>query len=536
MPRHPLLAVLASISLAAACESHPDVTFATSDDDDDGAAPTVLFTFPADGEREVGFESPITVVFSEEMAAASFDSSNFSIALEGTALNATISVSGHIATLTPDVPLEFFRDYDVSLTSDLLSLNGQTLSSAHSFTFTARDRELRSIGNIGPNPGYGATRVQVTDLESRAIATWEDGDGARRVWAAFRGPSSEWEAPTLIFSTGFAVYPTRPFSALNDNGHAVISWFQDDAVAPLVRAATFDGSSWSNIESLGMVSPGSIAFPRVAIDDAGNALAVWWRGTDVYASRFVVGAGWAAAEEIDGAADPTSGVPGLAMTPDGRAVVGWSREVGAGYQQWARSFDPITGWSPIERIDGGSADGSGPEMAIAPDGRAIATWLAGGIGDAVASWNDFTPGTGWSVARILDQAGGPQETIVSVKPVINLNGSVLFVWDKRNSGQVYEVWGTSCVAGECSVPSLLGQGHTPVIGADGLGNALVLAIEDDRLQFGRFDSGYGWLPLASAGDAMLNASNPTVSLSPDGTGVAAWIAYENHQVWAMDFR
>ena len=159
----------------AACESHPDVTFR-----DSGDAPlSILYTSPADVEMGVALDSPVTVVFSKKLDPTSLDSTSFSIALDGTALNATIAVSDHVATLTPVDGFEALRNYNVSLTTDISSFDGVALSSSHSFTFTTRDLLWRRVGTIpNPAPEAGdAFGLVVTAVAGNFVVAADQDDG-----------------------------------------------------------------------------------------------------------------------------------------------------------------------------------------------------------------------------------------------------------------------------------------------------------------------------------------------------------------------
>lgn len=145
--------LISFIAVAAfSCDSHPDVTFR-----DDSVPFSVLFTSPADGENGIELESAVSVVFSRALDSSSFDSTTFSIAVNGTSLLATILVSDHVATLSPSVPLEYLADYEVSLTGAVSSMDGSALTSDFSFSFTTRGLPFELVDEIdNPEPEVSA--------------------------------------------------------------------------------------------------------------------------------------------------------------------------------------------------------------------------------------------------------------------------------------------------------------------------------------------------------------------------------------------
>lgn len=120
---------------------------------------------------------------------------------------------------------------------------------------------------IARNGGRAVVVVQTTAL------------AADRLWGTGTAPDEGWRSPV---SLGTALAGSEPSLATNRGGTAYAIWASPGGGGSDVRAARFDGASWTALgESLDAVSTrpagGSDAAlaPDVAVDGAGNAVAVW---------------------------------------------------------------------------------------------------------------------------------------------------------------------------------------------------------------------------------------------------------------------
>jgi hypothetical protein len=133
---------------------------------------------------------------------------------------------------------------------------------------------------VEPESGGDATDATMAfDANGDAYATWRQrGDSSFDVWVdRFVARTGAWtEAVALDDPGGDATVPA--ISAAGD-GHAVVVW-QQRAHDAAVLASRFDAvtGSWSAPERL--ATDGALETPRVAVDAAGQALAIWARPRD----------------------------------------------------------------------------------------------------------------------------------------------------------------------------------------------------------------------------------------------------------------
>lgn len=146
----------------------------------------------------------------------------------------------------------------------------------------------------------------------RVVAIWESEVGLE---------SNTWTASGWLSNNGTAIPGSEgarvPQIVMGANGETMVVWRLSD-----IYASRRDTGSWSAPELIGSGSA-----PRLAGDAAGNAIAVWSRGTTVRANRFVAGVGWQGEKEVGG--DFVGGSPDVAMDESGRGVVVWERVIPA---------------------------------------------------------------------------------------------------------------------------------------------------------------------------------------------------------------
>ena len=178
------------------------------------------------------------------------------------------------------------------------------------------------------------------DLEGNAIALWE---GAHAVWAKRFTPNAGWGSPALLQSGDLG----DPVVSVNGKGVAAAVWLQLDGPGSTLRAARFEPTTgWRGAQTVVQSDRGPddlIHSPDVAIDDNGNAIAVWAQQrstTDqrVWASRFTLGTGWGAATAIESRGGGRSYMPKVGSDRNGNAIAIWRREEGGRFMVLASRF------------------------------------------------------------------------------------------------------------------------------------------------------------------------------------------------------
>ena len=132
--------------------------------------------------------------------------------------------------------------------------------------------------------------------------------------------------------------------ALNAAGDGFVVWRQlNTGPADTVWARSYSASTgWGSFALIDSSLAGTSTVPRIAVNSAGNAFSVWIRndGTsnNVWANRFTNSAGWGTAELIDSDVNHAFS-PRLAVDAAGNALAIWTQFDGTRYNIWANRFE-----------------------------------------------------------------------------------------------------------------------------------------------------------------------------------------------------
>ena len=172
----------------------------------------------------------------------------------------------------------------------------------------------------------------------------------------------------------------------------------------VVQAAIRPASSgvWSPPADLS--APGADPDPSVAIDGAGDAVAVWSRG--VVESSYRRSDGWWSGPVVVSGREVRARDPQVALDGAGNAVAIWlgPREVESAARPYASAA-----WSSPVVVD--RTGGAMPRLAIEPSGNAVAAW----VDDAGATRAALRPSaTGrWTASETVSQRGAGRAGLVS---------------------------------------------------------------------------------------------------------------------------
>jgi hypothetical protein len=263
--------------------------------------------------------------------------------------------------------------------------------------------------------------------------------------AACAGSASagQWLAPTPISS--FEAFAARPIVAMDDSGDAVAVWILEtnaEVVQASVRPA---GGTWSPPRTLSEPAA-EIEGARVAIDAAGEATALWdyvGGGTGLMqASTYTPGGGWGPARNVSLPGAKAYG-PVVAMAK-GRAIALWAREEGGHYV--TQESTKLTGgeWlAPIALSSPGGKAENG-DVAMNEAGDAVATWSEEPVGGTVGVYSsNLIPGTNsWTGAVRLNPAG---QKGFAAPVAIAPDGSATVAWEENTGASNFVVESVSRV-------------------------------------------------------------------------------------------
>ncbi len=278
-----------------------------------------------------------------------------------------------------------------------------------------------------------------------AVAVWVHFDGTfMNLWANRYTAGSGWGTAGIIDESDDVV--ENPRVAMNGNGDIVAVW-------PMRDLNNFDwdvwsrryapGAGWAASELVSVNNVFEAVQPRPVLDDDGNALVVWVQGLGLdaamYASRHTGTGGWTPAQELDMAGSVDD--PQIAIDPAGNAIAVWRRQQNVNGTLEMLPYaarHTASGWSTPQAI--GNRTAFDPKIAVDPTGHAVAVWQeidpALPIADAFAVWgNRYTIDNGWTSAERIGSYGrqiGFDTPNVAVDP----SGDAFAIWTRQGDVRV----------------------------------------------------------------------------------------------------
>lgn len=294
--------------------------------------------------------------------------------------------------------------------------------------------------------------IVAVDENGNAIVAWKNflGDTSLEIWARnYDIGTEEWSDPVWIEGGSFM----ETFDIAMKNGKGVVAWRDKSADSGLQEwSAYFDkANGWSapqriNAQDCEGTSDICVDFPEVAIDDSGNATAVWsqfdYAGNhwEVLTSRSLSGGSWSPPQRLS--ADNVNaytrlgqftwsdnGGSWLDMDSSGNALAVWYQHDDPNYNVYAAQFDGVA-WGNSYRLD---PDNTGmafePRLAMSANGQAAAVWSQNDGEGLFYKTRLYIPENGWGPPESLamdqlSRAGRSHSHAVS----INSAGNVALTW------------------------------------------------------------------------------------------------------------
>ncbi len=229
--------------------------------------------------------------------------------------------------------------------------------------------------------GYGvgvANPILGMDGTGNAILVWLHRGSNFYNATANRYELGVWGTSQCIEETNLSTDITNsssPHLSVNSAGNAVAVWYQSNQNAGTWVNWYEVGTGWGTAQ---LWTSGS-EIDDIVLDPAGNAIAVWQQSdgthTNIWASRYAVGTGWGTAQSIEtnDSGDATS--PKVAVDEDGNAIAVWQQSDGIHTKIWANRYVVGSGWGAAQSIETeNSDDATLPQIAISATGKATATW------------------------------------------------------------------------------------------------------------------------------------------------------------------
>jgi hypothetical protein len=304
--------------------------------------------------------------------------------------------------------------------------------------------------------GESAGPVQIAvNTAGNAVAAWSQLDPATtgsvaHVWSSYFTPGGGWTAPQRIVSK-VDTASTKVQVAIDSAGNAIAVWMQPDVLGAGARLDIWAtryvaGGGWEMPQLIEADNAGNATDPQIAMEPNGNAFALWQASdgtrTNIWANRFVKGTGWGTAALIETSDVGPAFATRVVADGIGNAIAVWVQYLGPTVQSIVANRYSGGAWgtaAPLELDDSGDADT--PQLAINAAGVAHAVWVQYRNGSRYeVMTNQFVPGSGWGTPTMISTEAAPAgQSAYSPQIAVNATGIAQAVWG-RPDGMRGNLW------------------------------------------------------------------------------------------------
>lgn len=385
--------------------------------------------------------------------------------------------------------------------------------------------------------GFWAEPQVAMSSAGNAVVVWNQIDGTfNTIWGTQYTTAGGWVAAQRIETgTWSAAFPQV---AMDSGGNAVAIWQQDDGARSNTWANRYTmAGGWSGAQLIETVNSGSVERPQIAMSASGYAMAVWHANDgvrdNVWANTITVG--WRAAQLIETDNSGAALIPQLAMNSSSNAVAVWQQSDGTRTNIWANRYSTAGGWKTAQLIEtDNTGNAQKPQVAIDPSGNAVAVWQQYDNIRYNIWANRYTPAGGWGTAQLIetDNAGSAQYPQVRM----DSTGNAIAIWQQLD-GVNYIVRGSRyTVAGGWGAPQLIqtdtsNYSYFPQLAVNAAGNAVAVWQQydgsRDNVWANRYVAGVGWgTAQLIENDNTGDVSNPQVTMDNSGNAMAVWSQFD----------
>ena len=310
-------------------------------------------------------------------------------------------------------------------------------------------RYWRTAALIEPNSGDAFQPKIAFDGAGNAIAVWrQQTNSDLNIYAnRYSASTGSWGTEELIESNAGAA--VAPQIAVDSAGNAIAVWSQYDGANYNIYANLYVAStgSWDTPQLIESSSVANTVSPQIAVDSNGNAIAVWQQSDgnneSIYANRYTAStASWGTAELIESDHNGQAVEAQIAFDSAGNAIAVWSQSVGANNNIYSNRYTLATGWGGAELVATGNVDNATrPQIAIDSNGDAIAVWSElSALGAKVSIYaSRYTASTdSWGTEELLENSDDGHASDPQI--AIDDDGNGVAVWWQPDSANLRHIY------------------------------------------------------------------------------------------------
>ena len=405
------------------------------------------------------------------------------------------------------------------------------------------------VDNISPN-GQNAALPQVAmDNKGNIIIVWCQSDGAKYQIYKSEYRNDIWTHPASLADN---ISPegqdvAYPRVAMDNKGNAIIVWYQSDGTNYQIFKSEYRNGAWTHPTSLAdNISPDgqNAAYPQVAMDNNGNAIIVWYQSDgsrcQIFKSEYRNG-GWthptSSADNIspDG---QNAAYPQVAMDSNGNAIIVWYQYDGSKYQIFKSEYRGGTWHHPSIISDNISPDGQDaalPQVAMDSSGNAIIVWYQYDGANYQIFKSEYRGGAWYHPSSISDNISPDGQDAALPQVAMDNNGNAIIVWSQSN-GTFSQIFKSEFRNGAWTHPLSLTD-NVSSYGQKKAYNKQGVSIDLSNLSIQGID-----LVVSSSGDTTSStgqpAAYPHVAMDNSGNAIIVWYQFDgaNGQIFKSEYR
>ncbi|MCK5001399.1 MAG: Ig-like domain-containing protein [Gammaproteobacteria bacterium] len=437
-----------------------------------------------------------------------------------------------IVTFNPTDPLKDNTDYQVIISADLNDYYDNPLQTSFSWEFTTGVGKTWGAAELVETGDQGdALDPQIAiDSNGNAMAVWQQSDGTRNnVWTNRYTAGGSWGTPALIETddTGDAISPQI---AIDGAGDAIAVWTQHDGTRNNAWTNRYTAGSgiWGGPAKIEDDDLKDMTVEQIVIDANDNALVVGTSTSKIWSNRYTTGGGWGVSHEELGSVY-TSSAPRIAVDVVGNAIAIWEESYSGAYEIISDHYTLNIGWGGKTRITSTTYTERLPQITFDGAGNALALWRVNtpDIGRVEASL--YALGGDWGNTQEVSPTNFYNSPSDNHQVASDGNGNMMAVWQQGNgttnsivsrSYTMSNGWGASE-----GVESADGNAINPQIAFDANGQAIAVWEQSTNLRNSIWVNHYnaGWkTPVLLETNDVGHAFSPQIAVNANGDAVVTW--------------
>ena len=374
------------------------------------------------------------------------------------------------------------------------------------------------------------------DPQGDAAATWWRSNGKNRIVQTSLRPagSGAWQEPVNLSEQGVDSYSSQ--IAFDSAGDATAIWTRSGSGEEVIQSSVRLAGSGTWGEPVPLIAGGESRWPRLAVDEAGGAAAIWQRfkaeETAIIASvRPTASGAWQKPVKL---AEGTE--PAIAIDQQGDAVAAWVafvEEAPVVMGSYRPAATGVWGEPIVLSAKAKGQDPHSPSVAMDGHGDAVALWYRyNGTIDVVQS--AFRPAASgiWQEPVRVSAAGAE-----ALQPALAMNpeGDAVATWTHVSGGGtelIIQAAMRPAASGAWQEPvslSAKGQGAvTPSVSIDPQGDAVAVWDRSGIIQGAARPAASGsWQEPVNLSVEGEEGLEPKTAIDPQGNAVAVWERFDS---------